>query len=341
MPPSIPAAPWRSLSSTARLPSTTTTSTATASLLRSFSTTATRQEIVIPPASPKYIPLPNLPQSNEDKRPVVRGHLPVPREIFTRRTNAAHKLQPTFVEDTLPRSKREQAGLPPKSDKDTWKRTMADSRREALQSGITSLWQRKHRRELRAKTRADAKKAQYLADLQRPDRLDDVYTRGTVTQATLNAAVIRDPEYETKQLASQQRTVARMQAQSEARKDAVQRLYVEAGRFILTEQELADKVEKLFSPNYFVKLGKDNSKVWWGAANIWEASGRPLKMSEMFGHTTDAGQRTTQYNKSGARKTEQRQKIVASELTGGAFAVSARIDVDSVPTTEPESETKI
>lgn len=269
---------------------------------------------------------------------MIKGHLPVPREIFTRRANAAHKLQPSFVEDTAPRSKAEIAGLPPKSDKDTWKRMMAESRRQALQSGVSSLWRRKQRRDVRAKTRADAKKAQHLEDQKRPDRLDDVYTRGTVTQATLNTTVIRDPEYETKQLESQQRTAARLQAQSDARKDALQRLYVEAGRFILTEQELAARVEKLFAPDYFATLGKLNSQVWWGAANIWEASGRPLKMAEMFDTTTDAGQRTTQYNKSGARKTEQRQKLVASELTGGALAVTGVIDVESVPTTTPEKE---
>lgn len=266
--------------------------------------------------------MPDLPQSTEDKRPVLKGHLPVPREIFTRRAKMAHKLQPTFVEDTAPRSKAELAGLPPKSDKDTWKRMMAESRRQALGSGIQSLWRRKHTRETRQKARADAKLAQHLEDKMRPDRLDEVYTRGTVTQATLNTEVVRDPEYEAKQLESQKRTAALAKVKSEARKDALQRLYVEAGQFILTEQELAAKIEKIFSPKYHADLGKNNSLSWWGAANMWEAQGRPLRLSEMFSSTTDSGQRSQVYGKSALKKTQQRQRIVAGELTGGALAVT-------------------
>lgn len=254
----------------------------------------------------------------------------MPREIFTRRAKMAHKLQPTFVDDTVPRSKAEQAGLPPKSEKDTWKRLMAESRRQALGTGISSLWRRKRTRETREKARADAKLAQHLADKMRPDRLDDVYTRGTVTAATLDTKVVRDPEYAEKQLASQERTAAVQKAKSEARKDAVQRLYVEAGQFILTEEELATRVEKVFSPKYFVEMGQ-LSNIWWGAANIWEAKGRPLRTVDMFNETRDSGQRSDQFSKSTMKKTLQRQKVVAGELTGGALSVTGPMDVSSIP----------
>lgn len=341
MPPSIPAAPWRSLSSTTtRLPSTktltntatttTTITTTTSSLLRGFSTTPARRDVEIPPDSPRFLPLPDLPQSSEAKRPFVKGHLPVPREIFTRRAKMAHKLQPTFVADTAPRSRAEQAGLPPKSDKDAWKRLMAASRRDALASGLATLWRRKRTREARARGRADARQADHLAAKFAPDRPDEVYTRGTVTRATLDTRVVRDPAYEAKQLASRARTAALAASRAEARKDAVQRLYVEAGRFILTEEELTARVEELFSSDHFPKLGKQQSQAYWGAANIWEACGRPLRTSDMFSDTKNPGQRTDQYSKSAAKKTLHRQRIVAGELTGGALSVTGVIDVDSI-----------
>lgn len=331
MPPSIPAAPLRSLSHS----TTTTARSTTASLLRGFSTTPSRRDIEIPPESPRFIPLPDLPQSNEDKKPFPKGHLPVPREIFTRRANMAHKLQPNFVADTAPRSKAEHAGLPPKSDKDAWKRLMAESRRQALGGGITSLWRRKNTRDKRAKTRADAKAASHLADKTRPDRLDDIYTRGTVTQATLATEVVRDPEYEAKQLMSQARTAAVHKSKSEARKDAVQRLYVEAGKFILTEEELTAKVDKVFDPSYFVELGRQSSNAWYGPMNMWEARGRPLSTSQMFGSTVRSGQRSDDYEKSSIKKTETKQRIIAGELTGGALAVTGLNTSDYAPTPDP------
>lgn len=357
LPPAAAAAPWRSLSSsitssTARTTttsssSTTTTTTKSLPLLllplrplpllrrRGFATTPARRAVEIPPESPRYIPLPELRQSAETKRPVVKGHLPVPREIFTRRARMAHKLQPGFVDDTAPRSAAERAGLPPKSDKDAWRRRMAESRRSALGAGLSSLWRRKHTREARQRARADAKLARHREARARPERPDELHTRGTVTLATLDTSVVRDPEYEAKQLAKQERTAARAKAKSEARKDAVQRLYVEAGRFILTEQELAAKIEDVFSPEYLPNLARSRSANWWGAANIWEALGRPLRMGEMFSSTTNYGQRSEHWGKSAQRKTDERQRILAGELTGGALAV-----VSAKPNTATAAATK-
>lgn len=324
MAPSIPAAPWRSRPNTTRVATTLTT------LARSFTTTPVRREVEIPPESPRFIPLPELPQSSEVKRPYPKGHLPVPREIFTKRANMAHKLQPSFVEDTAPRSKAELAGLPPKSEKDEWKRTIAESRRQALGTGVQNLWKRKVTRDAKAKKRADTKQAQHLADKFRPERLDEVYTRGTLTQATLSCTVVRDPEYKEKQLESQERTAAMHRTNTEARKDAVQRLYVEAGRFILTESELQAMIEKKFSDQYLHVLAKSNSKAWWGAKNMWEAIGKPLSTATMFNSTTNIGKRSDDYSSSSQKKTDQRQRIIAGELTGGALSITGIVDVESI-----------
>lgn len=318
MPPPIPRAPLRSLGSTKLAPSVTTISPSTARL---FGTTAPlRDDVLVPPESPRFITLPDMPQNDETKRPPVRGHLPVPRELFTKRAHARHKLSGRFVQDTAPRSAAELAGQPPKSDKDAWRRLMAESRRQALGSGIDSLWRRKVRREATAKARADAHGARNLAAARAPERPDEIFTRGTVKAATLDTSVPRDPLYAERQQESAARTAALQQAKAEARKDAVQRLYVEASRFIVTEEELAARVDELFTETYFYKAGVGRGR--YGAENVWHGHGRPITVRDMFAELKGTHRNLVKKYNPDENKTAQRQKIVAGELTGGALSVT-------------------
>lgn len=316
MPPSIPRAPLRSL--TSRIPPTTSSVPAA---LRTFSTTSPRPDVDIPPESPRFINLPNPPQSSERKLPPVKGVLPVPREIFHRRNNGGHKVQPGFVDQTVPRSRAEQAGEAPRSDKAAWKRLMADSRRQALGAGISSLWERKQTREGRAKDRAEQHRLRNLMAANAPERLDDVYTRGTVTQHTLETRVIRDPLYQERQLESQARTAALQQARSEARKDALQRLYVEAGNFIVSEDELSKKVDAIFTPDYFKTYGKQFAIP--DAENVWDAHGPPITVKSMFASLKGTSTVAIDYYRSEADETTLRQRTVAGELTGGAMSAGS------------------
>ncbi|KUI58711.1 hypothetical protein VP1G_05944 [Cytospora mali] len=313
MPPSIPRAPLRSLTSS--IPSTTSSISTT---LRTFATTAPRLEVDIPPESPRFINLPDPPQSSERKLPPVKGVLPVPREIFHRRNNGSHKVQPGFVDQTVPKSKAELAGEEPRSEKAAWKRLMAESRRQALGAGISTLWERKQTREARAKDRAEKHRLRNLMAANAPERLDDVYTRGTVTQHTLKTKVIRDPLYKERQLESQARTAALQQARSETRKDALQRLYVEAGNFIVSEDELSKKVEEIFTADYFKTYGKQFAI--HDAENVWDAHGPPITVKSMFASMKGTSTVAIDYYKSEADETTLRQRTVAGELTGGAMS---------------------
>lgn len=317
MPPPIPRASLRSLAgssgSCSKLPTTTRPFTTTA-LLRS-------DDILVPPESPRFITLPDMPQNDETKRPPVRGHLPVPRDLFTRRAHGRHKVSGTFVADTAPRSAAEQRGDPPRSEKDAWRRLMAESRRQALGAGIDSLWRRKVTREVRAKARADAHGARNLAAARAPERDDEIFTRGTVTAATLNTAVPRDPLYAERQRASAERTAALQQARAEARKDAIQRLYVQASGFIVTEQELTAKVDELFHERYFDSAGLGRGRTT--AENMWQAHGKPVTVRDIFLEMTGESRTTLASFNTDDNKTAQRQKIVTGELTGGALSVNS------------------
>lgn len=314
MAPTLPRAPLRSLSSTI-LPSATS---APSTAFRTFSTTASRLEVDIPPESPRFINLPELPQSSEDKLPPVKGVLPVPREIFHRRNNGSHKIQADFVGQTAPRSRAEEAGEAPKSDRAAWKRALAESRRKALAAGIDKLWARKNTREGRAKQRAESHRRRNLAAANAPEGLDDVFTRGTVTQATLDTRVVRDPHYRERQLESQARTEALQRDRSEARKDAIQRLYVEAGSFIVSEDDLAKKVDEVFSEEYFKQAGRWQGK--YDSENIWDAHGPPVPVRAMFASMKGTSTKVVEGYQTPVSFTTQRQKIVSGELTGGAVS---------------------
>lgn len=316
-------APLRAL---ALRPAPTTSTTIT----RPLHTTPclSNDNVLTPPESPKFFSLPELPQSDDKKTPPIKGRLPVPRQIFSKRAHGAHKISPDFVADTAPYSRAESLGTPPKSDKDAWKRLMAQSRRTALDEGVTNLWRRKLARDTKAKARADARSQRNRDAVLAPDRLDDVYTRGTITLATLDTRVDRDPEYAARQRASAARTAAIEADKSEARKDAIQRLYVEASQFIVSEADLAARVEAVFKEDYFAKKGKSRGVAF--AENKWVESGPPItvkqKMAELKGNTRFM----TETYRSSSDKTTRRQKTVAGELTGGALSVQAEWELPQI-----------
>lgn len=293
----------------------------------------------MPPESPRFISLPELPQSSEHKPTPVKGVLPVPRQIFTKRAHMAHKLQPTFVEDTAPKSRSEKLGLAPKSEKDGWRRLMAESRRQALGSGIKSLWRRKQYRDARANRRAEAHKARNIADATAPERPDEVFTRATITAATLETKVIRDPAYDEKKRLSQARTAAVAQIKSEARKDAIQRLYVQATNFILSEAELAERVERLFTEDYFEKIKGKGQHMGGPPHNAWDAHRAPPSVKELLAEQAQVSSKLTTVMKDADSKTLERQKMVAGELTGGALSVGGGlVDVEEKEKGGPTDE---
>lgn len=310
--------PWRVL---ALRPAPTAASTTATTTPRLFHTTRAlagpTDEVPTPPESPNFFSLPTLLQSDETKRPPVKGRLPVPRAIFSKRAHGAHKISPGFVRKTAALSAAELAGKPPKSDKDAWKRVMAASRRAALEEGVGNLWQRKKTRDRTAKQYSVKKQRWHAKMAAAPPPADEVHTRSTVTQATLKTVVIRDPLYAQRQRESLARTRAIEAAKVESRKDAVQRLYVQASYFILDEADLAARIERIFKPEYF-KDGGLNSMAFSGGKNVWQKHGPPKSIRD-FVAELDNGSRDQ-----GAKSvllTTKRQRTLTGELTGPVLSV--------------------
>jgi hypothetical protein len=280
--------------------------------LRTFSTTAASNREIIPPESPKYITLQKPPQSEEIKRKPIKGHLPVPRQVFPPKSGDA-KLAPDYVARATPLSKAEQAGLPPKNDLEAWRRSMAHSRREALSEGLKGLYERKTTAEQIQVRRSQVKAAARKAAVEAAEREDDVLTRSTVRSALLQTSPVLSGKDKQRTLQkSKNRVERRAQLKKELRRDALSELYIASKDFIVDEAELAKKVDELFDEGYWASKGAPDG------LSIWDVYGPPIRTSQMV----DQQGRTTGSNgydiySAEVAKTARKQKIVAEELTGG------------------------
>ena len=277
-----------------------------------FSTTTTNNDRT-PPESPRYITLPEPPQSSETRLPPVRGHLPVPRQIFSKR-DGSRKVAPGYVKKTTPYSQAELAGEAPRSELEAWRRRMTESRRRSLADGLKGLYQRKQQADKQARERGAANFEANRRAAIAPERLDDVLTRSSIPgSAALNAGQILDPRRFEVAEQSAARTAARQQVASEARKDALAELYIASKEFIVTEEELEKEVDNIFTEDHFRKQGS----VAIDSSNIWDARGPPISIGAMLAASNRSQAGLSSSAQAGSTKTVKRQKAVAEELTGG------------------------
>ncbi|KAH7153032.1 hypothetical protein EDB81DRAFT_441879 [Dactylonectria macrodidyma] len=280
---------------------------------RSFSTTHAALNQV-PPESPAYIRLPTPPQSEEKKLPRVRGHLPVPREVFPRE-EGERKVQPSYMEETAPRRKLENYG-DLKSPADLWKRKMADNRRHNLGVGLKELWNRRRQLDSRRNARVSKKFEEHNAAASAPEREDDRLTRSTVLESIMDTTVYPDPKRFSKCERSKSRVLAIEASKREARRDALMELYINASSFILNEAELKAEIDTVFAEDYFKKQGQAMGR-YGHAENTWDIWGKPPTVGDMLETSTGASTKIMNLYESEYDRSVKRQKRIAEEFTGG------------------------
>ncbi|XWW92467.1 hypothetical protein V2A60_000390 [Cordyceps javanica] len=278
------------------------------------STTPSRGNI--PPESPSYIRLPQVPQSTEAKPERVRGTLPVPRDVFERR-DGARKVQPEYVARTAPR--RADEARPLNSDAQRWKKKLADSRRQNLEEGLQGLWQRHETREQGKAERARRRQQEVRRAREAPEPRAAVMTRGTVLASIADTAVRPDPERFEKAERSRARVLAQEGVRRDARRDALMELYINASSFIVTEAELKEEVDKLFHEDYFRKQSIKSYRP--GATeNVWGVHGKPPGLATMFETVTRTSTNVASASESEFDHSVKRTKKISEELTGGKMA---------------------
>lgn len=291
---------------------------ASPSAARAFSSTPATCRQRIPPESPKYInvPLPPLSAAVEDQHRSwlsYKGHLPVPRDVFKQKANAPlPKASEAFIRKSAPLPSSEKALAAPGSEQEAWRRRMADVRRRNMEEGITALWDRSRKFERQRKARSKARAEFNRTAMNAPKRESDRLTEISVPAALLNTRVMPDPgRFETAR-ESAARTAAIAAEKSQNRKDALQQLYMNARKFIVTEDELEKAIEEQFRPDYF---SSRNSAAY--SSNIWDADGKPMTVTQMVGEALGHSNKVLQ-TADHTRTTKRHQKV-SEELTGGAM----------------------
>ncbi|PHH52070.1 hypothetical protein CFIMG_008481RA00001 [Ceratocystis fimbriata CBS 114723] len=282
---------------------------------RAFVTSSSvRQTDKPPPESPAFIYVPTPPLSETEKLPRVRGHLPIPRNVFPP-AEGDRKVTESYIQQTAPEPSNESSMIPARDGSaEEWRRKMAEKRRENLRQGLSGLWQRKKARddeEGKAKIRK-IKRDKKASEAQEPR--SEEYTRSTVLKATAeDTAVLPDPLRMQRAEESRIRT-SEMQAQHQnARRDHLVELYMKASKFIVHETQLQQEIDRIFSETYWpVQPG------FYEDGNAWASWGNPSSVENMLNDYTNSGN-TRQFTSSRAGSTHNamRQKEVAQELIGG------------------------
>ncbi|KAK7984359.1 hypothetical protein PG989_011761 [Apiospora arundinis] len=269
-----------------------------------------------PPESPLYIniPTPPLSQAVEDQRrsPLsYKGHLPVPRPIFKQRKGELSKTSEEWFKKSAPVPTSEKALAPTSSETKAWKRQMAASRRRNMEEGLTKLWTRTQRTDASRKERSHKKDMEHRAAMNAPPHESDRLTAATIPASVLATQVPQDPQRFEQALASQARTRSVVELKSQARRDALQQLYMAARSFIVTEADLEKAVEEQFNPTFFA----NKTSAGMPSASVWDIEGAPKTVGQMMGDVMGTSSRVVKSDTS--NRTAQRHRQIAEELTGG------------------------
>ncbi|KAK0735052.1 hypothetical protein B0T26DRAFT_634897 [Lasiosphaeria miniovina] len=283
--------------------------------------TAVSIQNIFPPESPKHIAVREPPQSIITKLAPIRGHLPIPRDIFEKRgweekifvhRKRAPEIDRKYIKRATPLSLAEKAGKPPVSFEEEQHRRLAALRRKALGVGLGGLLKRKQKFDNVHEARSKKNYERNLNAANAPEQLDEVMTRSTVRASTASmTAVLPDPNrFEVARLA-REKHAALTQLKSEARRDALAQLYAAAGDFIVDEEDLERRVEEVFKETSF-----DIGSIEHGRS-IWDVEGPPLNATnlrkDLYGTATNSSATMAPTGD----KTTGLQRKVAEELIGG------------------------
>lgn len=277
------------------------------SLCRSCRTFSSTTAVRVGPESPNYVEVPRTLQPDLPPKPPVKGRLPVPREVFPARR--PDKPTKAFIEaaTTEPTKKRKPQLKDPRREHNEWANKMAATRRRNLREGIVELHRRKQKSHQAVETRSNTKQAQRNQLLHQRPREDDRLTASSTVASMkpIRTPVLPDPDREVR-LERSRKLVAKKQAQKEAeRKDSLHTLYMNARNFIITEEQLAAELDKVFPEGENEAWANDQRY----GENIWNL-GVPPTLESMVNSP----------RKNEAAKwdvSQERLKKIAEELTGG------------------------
>jgi hypothetical protein len=307
MPPRIPVRfPWTSPS-----PSAPVNGWSSSLCVRAFSSTPA--SLALGPQSPNYIEVPKPLQPTYPIKPAVKGHLPIPRDVFKTRSKHA-KESDIFLDRSTRIPMKVKAPGPYSRDADyrLYKQRLADRRREALKEGVKELHARKVTSESQYMAKIEAIGAHRREVAMAPRREVDILTETSVAKGIrdfLTDALPPRPDILKARSRAYERRVARVQ---EVRASRLHDLYTNAREFIVDEQQLDEAIEQAF--------GTEESPMGWDQKGVFGPRSKGMDgLSPWHGPMPEGVGDMLQKLKGGegVGLAKERVKKVAEELTGG------------------------
>lgn len=266
----------------------------------------------VPPESPLYVDVPRPPQPAAQSKPIVKGVLPVPRQLF-HPTGPKRGTKP-YLNRVSPLPKvapREPQG----KDKEfrQYKQRLTEMRRDSIREGLSSLKSRNKQAIKEMSKLSNRKREIQQANLQKPEREDDRLTSPTILPTI--ESMVSQQLTEEEIAAKRARYEAKEWAKSEERRNSLHTLYMNARDFIVTEEQLNAKIDAVFDDPFF-----ENQQ----DPSIWAKEGVPEQMRDIRGQLERSG--TMNLSESYSVVTRNRLQEIAEELTGGRMESEARVN---------------
>ncbi|KAF9735661.1 hypothetical protein PMIN02_009387 [Paraphaeosphaeria minitans] len=278
--------------------------------IRSFSSTA--PTLALGPESPNYIEVPKPAQPTFDIPPAVKGHLPIPRDVFKTRSPLS-KASDDFIAQTTQNPKKVAQPGPWSKDAEyrLYKQRLADARKKAFREGVKELHERKLTTDQAYTAEIEQSNAERRRLAMAPPRPVDVLTQTSISKGIRDFLRNKLPRTPRTVFVAQRKKAyeKRLERQEGVRRSRLHDLYTNAREFIVSEEQLDEAIEKAF--------GTDEQPVRWHVggqtsptgtgASPWEA-GVPEGVMERL-QKLKGGE--------GVGLAKERVKKVAEALTGG------------------------
>lgn len=278
---------------------------------RTFSSTP--RSLALGPQSPNYVEVPKPLQPTYPAKPTVKGHLPIPRDIFKTR-NKHPKESDVFLGKTAREPKEVKVPGPYSRDAEyrLYKQRLADKRRENLKEGVKQLHERKVTSEAQYMTKIQAIGAKRRELAMAPRREVDILTENSVSKGIRDFLTDNLPprtDISKARSRAYQRRMAKVDAMRASR---LHDLYTNAREFIVDEQQLDEAIDKAF--------GTEESPMGWDMrGNMGPRHAGNEGLSPWHGPMPEGVGDMLQKLKGGegVGLAKERVKKLAEELTGG------------------------
>jgi hypothetical protein len=285
---------------------------------RTFSSTS--PSLALGPESPNYIEVPKPVQPRFPPKSDIKGHLPVPRDVFKTRSKlpkekfgTVDEYHDAFVARATSDPLKVKVPGPYSQDADyrLYKQRLAQTRKEALREGVKKLYERKTKTEASDLARIQQNSAERRALAMAPPRTVDVLTQTSIQKGIRDFLTDSLPQTPREAIVKARRKgyVSRVAKQNAVRRQRLHDLYTNARKFIVNEEQLDEAIEKAF--------GTEESPVRWD--NKGSISPAASGMSPWDGPMPEGVGDKLQKLKGGEGVGLARERVrkVAEALTGG------------------------